>query len=73
MHENFNLYKLGEFPPQTRPETWPVQYEATNTKHAKATKSTTKSDVEGSGEEEPEAGKGTTKGKGGGKKGKKAR
>ena len=47
--------------------------EATNTKHAKATKSTTKSDVEGSGEEEPEAGKGTTKGKGGGKKGKKAR
>ena len=47
--------------------------EATNTKRAKATKATTKSDVEGSGEEEPEAGKGTTKGKGGGKKGKKAR
>ena len=44
--------------------------EATNTKRAKAT---TKSDVEGSGEEEPEAGKGTTKGKGGEKKGKKAR
>ncbi|EDR01843.1 uncharacterized protein LACBIDRAFT_332878 [Laccaria bicolor S238N-H82] len=39
--------------------------EETNTKHAKAT---TKSDVEGSGEEEPEAGKGTTKGKSGGKK-----
>jgi len=40
--------------------------EATNTKRAKAT---TKSDVEGSGEEGPEAGKRTTKGKGGGKKG----
>ncbi|EDR02990.1 uncharacterized protein LACBIDRAFT_307791 [Laccaria bicolor S238N-H82] len=43
--------------------------EATNTKRAKAT---TKNDVEGSGEEEPEAGKGTIKGKSGGKKGKKA-
>ncbi|KIJ96440.1 hypothetical protein K443DRAFT_107294, partial [Laccaria amethystina LaAM-08-1] len=44
--------------------------EATTTKRAKPT---TKNDVEGSGEEEPEAGKSTKKGKSGGKKGKKAR
>lgn len=43
--------------------------EATTTKRAKATKT----DVEGSAEEEPKAGKSTKKGKSGGKKGKKAR
>jgi hypothetical protein len=41
---------------------------STTTKRAKPT---TKNDVEGSGEEEPEAGKSTKKGKSGGMKGKK--
>ena len=42
-------------------------------KHAKATKATTESNVEGSGEQESEARKDTTKGKSGGNKGKKTR
>jgi hypothetical protein len=71
VQENFNLYQLGQIPPPKRGRKWgQSNTEATTTKRAKPT---TKNDVEGSGEEEPEAGKSTKKGKSGGKKGKKAR